>query len=268
MSRLRKATFLGLGTLSLATLGLGLAALLQSSAPSGPVEGPGGALRTEEGRPLSTEGGARPDDDLTAEVSTWRALYAPRSWLDEAGTQALKAERQARAEAIATSIGAGGPDIVASVRERWEAADARERLLLIDGLGRNPSPEAVTALGALYEEAELFRLKEEVLHALGASEGPGHETLLVAVMEGEDERLAQVATMALYGEEAAAEALTAVIYSEAAMNVRLEALHSLSGVEGEAAGAALAAAATSEALEPRVRVYAEHELARRGTAGG
>lgn len=207
--------------------------------------------------PLS---GAELDDALVA----WRQLYATRPWLDEEATAKLKAERAAAAEAIAAGIGNAPPGSLGAVLDRWRGAEAREQLLLIDGVGRNPSSEAVSALESMYATCSSRRVCEDVLSALGNNEGDGNVDLLVQVLNGEDSRAAQVAAMALYGEAAAETALIEAIYGAQTIEVRLEAVHSLAGVASESAVTALSAASTSEALEPRVQVYAAKEVERLG----
>ena len=222
---------------------------------SDPLGGPGGALPQQAG----LEGAA-----LAEALHEWSTLYEPRGWLDAAGTAALKAERDAAAARIVAGIGAADPGSMAAILERWRSAGAREQLLLIEGVARNPSREGVETLEAMYTSCAARRVCEEVLSALGASEGAGNTELLAQVLEGEDERAAQVAAMALHGEAAAEDGLTAVIYGEQPIEVRLEAVHSLAGIGTPSAHGALGDAAQSEALEARVRAYAAKELERAG----
>lgn len=264
MTRTDESKLLIVAALSLAGAGLWVAARQTADPAPDPAVATVPARRIEVASPRGGSGTPLAGPDLERALTAWRDLYAPRAAIDEAATQALKAERDAAAEAIMAGIGAAPASSVAEVLDRWRKAEARERLLLIDGVERNPSVEGVDTLETMYRECDARRICEEALAGLGASEGPGNTELLVEVLNGEDARAAQVAAMALYGEGEAADALIAAVYSEQPIEVRLEAVHSLGGIDTEAADAALAAAATSEKLEARVRVFAQKERERGG----
>ncbi len=252
--------------LPLAALSLALLPLLAGvgwwlSQPEPPEVGSGtpSARRTV----LTRTGG---DAELERAVVELDALYGERrGYLTPEETEALKRQRSAAAEAIAARIGAGDAAVVAATLDRIRTTEAsREKLVLIAGLGRNPSAEAVAALGAVYEEAELFRLREEALRALGRSEGPGHAELLVRALGADDAGLSQIAAMALYGEAEAVSDLASVASSPyGEINTRLEAVSSLGGVQEEESLAALEQIRDDDGLEPRVRQYAERVIERR-----
>ena len=197
-------------------------------------------------------------------VRDWQELYTDRGYLTVEQTLALKEERAAAAEAIAAGIAGGDAAVVADTLQRIRAAEgSREKLVLIAGLGRNPSPDAVNALEAVYGEAGHFRLKEESLRALGASEAEGHTDLLVETMGSPNAGLSQIAAMALYGEAEAVPALLVVaVDTDSDMNTRLEAVSSIGGVHTADGRAALEKLREDAALEARIRQYAERVLAR------
>lgn len=240
----------------------GLAASAGDAGPPGRSMAAAMAAGARAPRPEST--GARPlhGAALDAALAAWRDLHRPRGWLDEAATAALRAERAAAAEAIAGGIGAAPPASLAAVVARSRTAPPREQLLLVDGLARSPTAEGVAALAALHATCTIRRVCEEVLRGLGRSEGPDRVALLVRVLLGPDPRAAQVAAMALHGEVEATGALAEAIGGRQPIEVRLEAVHSLGGVPTAAAEVALAGLAAG-ALEPRLRVFLERELARR-----
>lgn len=132
--------------------------------------------------------------DLDRALAAQRELYAPRAAIDEAATQALKAERAAAAAAAA--IGAAPASSIAEVLDRWHKAEERERLLLIDGVEGIASAEGVDALKSMYRECGARRICDEALAGLGASEGPGDTELLVEVLDGEDARIEADAALA------------------------------------------------------------------------
>lgn len=225
----------------------------------------GWALLGGEGAPVGAWIGRPPPVQVTSGLAELRADYAPRpGLLSEDEARAVIAAREDAADALSARIAAGGAPAVAEVRDAWEGAASRERLLLIRGLRDNTSPEAVSALADLYAQADLFRVREEILRALGEHALAGAHPLLLEVAAGaEDERLSQIAAGALFGEEAALDPLAALVRQEdAPMNTRLEAIHSLGGIGDADARAELSALAGEEGLPERVRVYATKEAER------
>lgn len=207
----------------------------------------------------------RAGQPVRAEVESLTSLYATdRGHMDAAARSALKAERARAHDALVRSVAEGGAAVVGPTLEAIRQGAAREQLVLVEGLGRNPSPEAVAALEVVYGEAGTFRLRESVLTALGGSDAPGHTALLEEVLTSQDDTLAQVAAMALSGELEAVDALRAAVDAEAPMAVRLEALSSLGEVGTPEARAEVQAVADDPTKEPRVRQYASHVLARGG----
>jgi HEAT repeat protein len=202
--------------------------------------------------------------ELAEALSAHRGLYELRPGLtDEAATRAIIAEREASAAQIAARIGSGGPEAARAALGAWRATPlSREGLLLIEGLSQNDSEEAVAALEAVYAEAELFRMREEVLRALGRSEAEGRNELLVDVMRQGLEKESQVAAGALRGEEEAIEELVEAVSADLPMGTRLEAIHSIGGIGSTDAESALVSISEDARLEERVRQYARAELDR------
>ena len=202
-------------------------------------------------------------DRFAADLDRWRALHAPVGRLSLEETKALVAARDAQAEALAAGIGALAADDLHEVVLTLDGARTRDRLVVIDGLGRNASPEAVAALEALYDQDPGYTTRRNVLTALGDSPAPGHHALLVEAMwSAEDERLSQTAAMMLRGEAAATDALIDALDSALPMNTRLEAVASLGAVGSADAEAALREVVADDAVNARVRAYAERELVR------
>jgi len=229
-----------------------------------PVGGQGNSVTTRTGsggEDNTTDPGVV--RDLVSELAAWRSLYDNRGWLSQDETKALAAERKAAAAVLAAKIGASGPGIVPEVRGAIRnAPGSREKLTLMDGLGENPSAEAVDALEDIYAEEELARIKEEALRQLGNSDGEGHNDMLIEEMlNGDDPAMAQTAAAMLYGEAEAMDALVECIYGEQSVEIRLEAVHSVGGVGSDEAQEALEGVTQSE-LEERVQVYAEREIER------
>lgn len=197
-------------------------------------------------------------------LAKWRTLHEPQGKLSMEETKALIAERDATAEALAEAIGSLSGEDIAAVLADWRTAEAtRDKLVMIDGLGRNGNPEAVDALDSIYGEDGGFTNRSHVLRALGDSPADGHTGLLAEEMWGvEDERLSQLAAQALYGEEGAVQTLADAVTGDLPMNTRLEAIHSLGATGTDAARDALAGFASDPDLETRVQVYAEKELER------
>jgi hypothetical protein len=249
----------GRWTLSAALVGaLGLTLAIAG----GPARDAGGRGPDAGERPVTTRTAG---EQLAGQVAAWRGHWGDQPYLDEAQTRALVAQRRAATDALVAAIGSGGPEAALAAAAAYrEAPGSRERLALLQGLGANPSSEALDALEAIYGEEPRFRLREEALRSLGRSEAPGHEHVLTELLgEASDERLQQIAAQALYGEAGAVGALTDAARSDLCVNARLEALHSLAGVGGDEATQALAEIADSEGLEPRVRQFARRELERR-----
>lgn len=238
---------------------------------------PPSAGRSLTGSPAGTAspGGDAVDRRIPAEVAAalpgtldaWRGLYGEQGLLSPEETLVLKARRRTAEEALQADIGASGPE-----GARWAVAaipaatGSRERLVLLGGLARNPSPEAVAGLQAVYAGEPSLRMREEALRALGQSEGEGATEALVATVEGEaDERLRQIAVQSLAGDPAAIPALQALARDPSQpVAVRLEAIPSLGAVGSPEARAALAALAQDPSVEARIRRYAQRALARSG----
>lgn len=201
--------------------------------------------------------------DLDADLAAWRKLYGDQPWLTPEQTVALREQRKTAAADLARRIGNSGPGIVQDVRDAIRDAErSREKLVLMDGLGSNASAEAVDALEDVYNDEDLARVKEEALRQLGNSDGEGHNDLLIDEMIGCDEdAMAQTAAAMLYGEADALEALVACVNGDQAIEVRLEAIHSIGGIGDDAAHEALVGIAGG-GHEDRITVYAERELDR------
>jgi hypothetical protein len=202
---------------------------------------------------------------LEADLDRWQDLHGPKGKLSLEETQALIAERDAAAEAIALGIGALSPVQLAGVLQAWrDAQRTRDQLVLIDGLGRNASGEAVTALEDIYAEDEGYTNRSHVLRALGDSPAAGHTDLLSQEMWGAgDERLSQLAAQGLYGESGAVSTLSAAAgQQQLPMKTRLEAIHSLGATGEPQAKEALESLSQNEEMEGRVRAYADKELVR------
>jgi HEAT repeat protein len=235
---------------------------LENNAPSSASAAPSAAApaaRPNAGKSITST------DEVDADLNAWRALYEPRARVTEEELVAIQAERKAHADQVIASIGGLEASDIDHVSNTLQAAPNKERLMLVRGLGANDSPQAVAALEGAYEDIGIFRVREEILRALGDSAAPGHTDLAVRIMvESEDVRLAQVAAQSLYGEESALGKLEALMYSDAPIEVRLEAIHSIGGIKNEAAAAVLRRLIANPDTEARVRMYAEQELRRMG----
>lgn len=237
----------------------------RSTAPAVTAE-PGPTPTTR--RLSSPETAAAHAPTSTAEVADalahWRDLHAPQGKLTLAETRLLIAERDAAAEALAESIGRLPADALPGVLRSWREADAtRDRLVIIDGLGRSAHAEAVDLLTDIYEEGDGFTNRSHVLRALGDSPAEGHTLLLTDQMwAADDDRLGQLSAQALYGEPAAASELVEAVTADLPINTRLEAIHSLGATGTDGARDALLAFAEDASLEQRVQQYAQKELER------
>ena len=199
-------------------------------------------------------------------LTAWRALYEGGGVLNHEDAKALIQQRRDAAKALAAELGALGGDGVASVLAAYEESDAsREKLLLVESLGLNDSDRAVDALEDLaLSEDELFRLQEEAVRALARSEAEGTTDALLDVLANtDDDRISQIAAQGLYGEEAALAALVDIAKDTSDdMNTRLEAIHSVGGMDSQGAGDALTDLAGDEALEARVSQFAQKTIER------
>jgi len=262
MSQLRR---LGLTAALLALVG---AAGWQLLADREPVDAPPLATspQTDAATPTVTRAASGSDaaaaeaKRLDAQLAEWRHLHRPIGQLSQAETEALIAQREALAEALAAAIGSLSD--FDSVLERYEDAAVRDQLVFIDGLGRSGDPAAVDALEQLYDENEGYTERSHILRSLGDSPADGHTDLLLSEMTGaDDERLQQLAAQGLYGEASAVDALAAVAADTSQpMNTRLEAIHSMGTADG--ADDALAALANSDELEARVTQFAQKTIER------
>ena len=257
------------GLLGLVLLGLGLSAsLLLDSAPTTDAVSASQVIGDDIPRPTVTRTASRDDlamrtGDAEQALDHWRSLFTPRGTLSLEDTKALVAERDAAAEALAAKIGALPPDAIPDVVSWLDGASTRDRLVAIDGLGRNPSADAVSALEAMYDDDEGYTNRANILRALGDSPAPGHVDLLVEqVWAAEDERLSQTAAMMLRGEASATASLTDALDSSLPINTRLEAVSSLGAVGTAAAQVALEDLSANPDVPARMRVYAEQELVR------
>ncbi len=210
--------------------------------------------------------GTAPRDDiadLAGEIAGWRKLYEDQPWLTQEETVALRERRKAAAEELARRIGNSGPEIVPQVHTAIrDAPRSREKLVLMDGLGNHASAEAVDALEEVFVEEELARLKQEALRQLGNSEGEGANDLLIdQMLNSDDPALAQMAAAMLHGEAGALDSLLACVYGVQAVEIRLEAVHSIGGIGTDEAHAALDGVVSSD-LEDRVKMYADKEIER------
>lgn len=201
--------------------------------------------------------------DLGEEIAGWRKLYEDQPWLTPEKTVELRERRKAAAEELARRIGNSGPEIVPQVHAAIrEAPGSREKLVLMDGLGNHASAEAVDALEEVFTEEELARLKQEALRQLGNSGGEGANDLLIdQMLNGDDPAMAQMAAAMLHGEAGALDSLLACVYGNHAVEIRLEAVHSIGGIGTDEAHAALDGVVSSD-LEDRVKLYAEKEIER------
>lgn len=273
MSRSRTALFAGTAltlTLTLALVGLGTWSSLDDT-PSTSTQV--SVETTEDTRRRTTRtarsgGAATPDGDagiaqLDRDLTVWRDLFSPKGRLSVEETRALIAERDAAAEALAGTIGGLSADQLDEVLVRFDASKTRDKIVLIDGLGRNVDGEAVALLEELYEAEEGYTLRAKVLTALGDSAAPAHTHLLVEQMwSAQDERLSQTAAMMLRGEAAATSDLAAAMDSDLPMNTRLEAVSSLGAVGSSEAEQALQEVVDGDDTHPRLKAYAEKELER------
>lgn len=222
-------------------------------------------LRPGPGRshPLAT--------DVEQALLSSRALYEPRAQLTQEETLALMADREAAADRVEEAVAKLPASELAGVREALGAtSSSREKMTLVRGLGEHMAGEAVQILVDTYEEQGIFRIREEILRALGDSSATGHIELAVRVMLGEgpasaDPRLRQIAAQSLYGEAEALGALERLLGSAAPIAVKLEAIHSIGGIGSAAARRVLDRVVTSAATPERVRQYAEQELLRMAT---
>lgn len=265
MSRSRTALFAGTA-LALALAGLG-AWMAQDDAPA-----PGADTSAETARDTRSErttrvsSGSAPLADvaqLDRDLAVWRDLFTPKGRLSVEETRALVAERDAAAEALAATIGALSAAELEGVLDRFDESKTRDKLVLIDGLGRNADEEAVSILEELYETEEGYTVRSNVLKALGDSAAPEHTNLLVDQMwNAQDERLSQTAAMMLRGEMGATGDLAAALDSDLPMNTRLEAVSSLGAVGSADAEQALQDIVEGEDTHPRLKAYAEKELER------
>lgn len=201
---------------------------------------------------------------LNPALALWQDHHRPIGYLSQEDTEALIAKREAAAEALATLIGGMSPGDLDAVLRAIQTTDrTRDKLVMIEGLRRNPSAEALSVLEELYRDEGGYTLQSNILRALGDSESPGHTDLLTEQMwSADDERLQQLAAQALYGEPDAVSTLTQAIDSELPMKVRLEAIHSLGATGTGEAQQALEEIADSEDTEQRIRAYADQELVR------
>lgn len=152
-------------------------------------------------------------------------------------------------------------DIGAVRRAYRRARGTRDKLLIIGGLGQNAAPEAVTLLEEIYERADDHSVRSGVLRALGRSSAAGRQALLIAEMSSGDSRLQLLAIQGLYGDAASIDALKAVACGDRPVEIRLEAIRSLSAVHAPEARDALEAltGSTETAL---VRMTARKALRR------
>lgn len=203
-------------------------------------------------------------EGLAASLSAWRDLHRPVGYLSQEDTEALIADREAAAAALAGVIAQlEGAELDAVLDAFHGAERSRDKLVMIDGLGQNPSTDALVILEEIYASEDSYTLKSNVIRALGDSPADGHHEVLIEQMWGaEDERLQQLSAQGLYGEGVASDAMIEAVHSELPVKVRLEAIHSLGATGSDAARAALEEMAQDTGLSPRVRQYAEKELGR------
>lgn len=197
-------------------------------------------------------------------ITAHRDLYGEQGMLTLEETRRLKAARALAKERVKATIADADVDQLVAIGAAWRSAEkSRDKLVIIGGLAGNDLPEAVGLLEDIYAEAEMFRMREETLRALGNSEADGRNALLLdELFLAEDERLAQLAAQALYGEAAAVGSLAEAVYSELPINARLEAIHSMGAARTDEALEALRGISGDASLEARVRSYATKEIER------
>jgi len=199
-------------------------------------------------------------------LAAWRALYEQGGVLGHEAAKALVQQRRDAGKALAAELGALGAGGVPEVLAAYNASESsREQLLLVESLGMNDAGEAVSALEELaLSEDELFRLQEEAVRALARSEAPGTtDALLDVLAQTDDDRISQIAAQGLYGEEGALDALVDIARDSGDdMNTRLEAIHSVGGMDSTASDDALADLADDEAMEARVTQFAQKTIER------
>ena len=203
-------------------------------------------------------------EEVAGILATWRGLHGPVGFLSQAETEALIAEREAAAEALAAAIAELSAAELEGVLAELRAAErSRDKLVMIEGLGRNPSTTALSILEEVYLGEDSYTLKRHVLRALGDSPAEGrHELLTEQMWDAGDERLQQLSAQALYGETVAVDALAEALGSDLPIKVRLEAVHSLGATGTEDARQALEGVIADEGSEPRMRAFARKELER------
>ena len=112
---------------------LGVAGLWWSQAPSGPVP------------PSPDQVAAEQLAQVASSLQTYRELHGPVGKLTQEATEALIAQREATATALAQQV--AELEDPSSVLEQLRSAErVRDQLVLIEGLGNNPSVEAVQAV--------------------------------------------------------------------------------------------------------------------------
>lgn len=232
-------------------------------APTPGAQGEPDAERPAPTRPHAGDG-VSPADELDADLNSWRVLFEPRERLSHDEIVEVMKERDTHRERVIASIGRLPGSDIDHVRNTLAAAPNQEKLMLVRGLGANETPEAVAALNDAYDHIDVFRVREEVLRSLGNSNGPGRNELAIEVMfdDGTDTRLRMVAAQSLRGEEEALGKLEELMYSNAPIEVRLEAIHSIGGIGTEAAAEVLRKLIANPNTEERVRVFAVQELRR------
>ncbi len=246
---------------------IGLALLFTDSAPTDALSPADVSTSAEVGGSGSASSGGPAAGfdrgDLESHLSEWRRLHGPIGYLSQEETEMLIARREAAALALAAGIGRMSSSELESVLDAFRSADrSRDKLVMIDGLGSNPSTEALSILEEIYATEDSYTLKSSVIRALGDSPAEGHTDLLVDTMwGGDDERLQQLSAQGLYGEAGMEDALAEAIGSDLPMKVRLEAVHSL-GATGSEEAKQILEEAVETTDEDRLRLYAEKEIVR------
>jgi len=203
-------------------------------------------------------------DGVEKTLTELRELYGYAGALDTEAARALIAKRRAATDVLVRRLVAYGAAGVNPTIDAYASAETgREKLLLIEALGANPSTAAAEGLSGLLAGESAFSYRRAMVEALGESLAPNADGILAGIATtADDPRTRTAAIKSLAAGPDATAALMARVDADPDVDVRIAALTRLSELGGDGAEAALGRVAGQPEAGTRVRAAAIVGLAR------
>lgn len=210
------------------------------------------------------EESARAKATVTKAVDELRALYGFAGSLNQAEARALIERRRTATAAIVAALSKADAAGIQAIADAYRAAESgKEKLMLIQALSENPSPEAARAMADLFQTEETFSYRRALIDGIGGSTAPNaKEIAATLVADAPDARERVSALKALPSEASSVPTLIASAQGDPDVSVRISAVTHLAQIGGQDALATLDALVGGAEEPVRLRAAAVQALAR------